>query len=213
MKLIESQVSFQLINNYYKMNRKELLECLAKKDIEFYFEYSPDGESSLTCSNEYYKDFLFEEMFDYVMSSGNPVYGDFIVSRKNDDIIISSIGNLTVDWQFSDIEGFIMSEDDINKITAFFRNLVTNKDEDSWCYYLYVSKHGSSYEIEADLYDDSNLKKISNADFPGEIVAKIISAINGPNKDGSEEYGYRLLFTNSGESNEFLEYYSESFNI
>ncbi len=51
------------------MKREELLEYLKKQDIEFSFGYDPYGAPLFICSNENFKEFLLEEVFDYVMTA------------------------------------------------------------------------------------------------------------------------------------------------
>ena len=199
--------------NYDKMKREELLEYLAKQDIQFSFEYDPYGEPLMICSNEFFKDFLLEVMFDYVMGTGDPVGGDFTASRKNGEIIITSVGNIEADWNHANIEDVAISEDYITEIEGFFCNTFTTKAEDDWCYYLYVSKRGLKYELKAEVYVGDCKEEMQKDEFPKEIAANIIYAISGPNDDDTDNYGFDFKLTNSGDGNQFTEYYSLSFTL
>jgi hypothetical protein len=195
------------------MKREELLEYLKKQDIEFSFGYDPYDAPLFICSNENFKEFLLEEMFGYVMRTGDPLDGDFIASRKNDEIIITTVENVDVNWDHANIEDVAISKDSIAEIERFFCNTYTTKTEDNWCYYLYVSKSGLEYELKAEVYVGDVKEEVPTVEFPKEIAAKIINAISGPNGDDSDNYGFDFELTNSGDGNKFTEYYSLSFTL
>lgn len=205
--------SLVVMKFYDKMKREELLEYLTKQDIEFSFSYDSYDEPLFICSNENFKEFLLEEVFDYVMSSGDPVDGDFIASRKNDEIIITSVGNVAVNWDHANIEDVAISKDSIAEIERFFCNTYTTKTEDNWCYYLFVSKSGLEYELKAEVYVGDVKEEVPTVEFPKEIAAKIIKVISGPNNGDSNNYGFDLELTNSGDGNKFTEYYSLNFTL
>ena len=195
------------------MKREELLEYLTKQDIEFSFGYDPYNSPLFICSNENFKEFLLEEMFGYVMRTGDPLDGDFIASRKNDEIIITTVENIDVNWDHANIEDVAISKDSISEIEHFFCNTYTTKTEDNWCYYLYVSKSGLKYELKAEVYVGDVKEEVAKDEFPKELAAKIINVISGPNDDDSNNYGFDLELTNSGNGNKFTEYYSLSFTL
>ncbi len=194
------------------MKRESLLEYLAKQDIEFSFVYNPYDPSVLICSNEYFKDFLLEEMFDYVMRSGAPISGDFIASRKNDEIIITSVEKVDVNWDQADIADVAISEDSIAEIERFLFTKYATQAEDNWCYYLYVSKRELKYELKVEVFVGDVKEEMQNDEFPKQIAAEIINAISGPN-DYSDNYEFDFELTNSGDGNKFTEYYSLSFTL
>jgi hypothetical protein len=190
--------------------KEELLAYLSQNKIEFYFEYDPYGESEITCTNDHFKEFLLEKMFEYVMNSGDPIGGNFIATRKNNDIIIRSVGSQKVNWDHDpDIAINVASVEEIERLIY---NTYTNKT-DNWSYYLNVSMNSSGCNLHAKIYEGDNMKEIKNNEFTKEIASYIIDKIGGPNYDGSHDYGYDCQLTNSGDGNKFTEYFPLSIEV
>ncbi len=196
------------------MKREEILEYLTENtSLEFSFTYDPYGESDIECSNNQIKPFLLDAMFEYIMSTGDPIEGDFIVTKENEYIIITSEDTVSVNWDHARIEEVAIQKGSIEEIELLLKNTFANNIDDDLCFDLYVTKDSSGCNMNAELLTSGKPKKINNEEFPEEIVSYIIDSIGGFN-EGSENHGYvfHLYKCDDEISGEFTEYISISFS-
>jgi hypothetical protein len=194
------------------MKRDDILAYLSKQNIKLYFEYSPFDESTLDIAQEDFKEFFLEELVGYVtMSCGHPISGNFIATRKNDNIILESDPMIEVDWSYTMITGgadglFIGDTDFLKELEGLIYDTYVSKDCTDWYYTLSLEQVNSKFSIDLNLFEN-DVEMGLGSELPEELRDFIVESV--ARTGGDDAYECEVFLTNSGEDNNFVERYKE----